>query len=200
MSKIRYYVSGGRAGFLQAPRAVHSEFLRTGRIDRTTRRKPAAERRYISHEEAAQRTGRRLEAAGEVTHQRLNSFHPSIRLPKLIFHDIIDGRPHLGYCHVTASRTLFEKFGIVPWSFYFANFFAEIGDEAHFFDRISMGNGRMYFAVATKTDDSQAKLVIDTTVHHDGVLFRTGDSKVALKNVLQLGAPSAALRAIIRAL
>ncbi|OLP58809.1 hypothetical protein BJF93_17930 [Xaviernesmea oryzae] len=199
MSKIRYYVSGGRAGYLKAPRSAHSEFLRTGRIERVQRRKPT-ERRYISHDEAGARTARKLLAAADLTHERLNRFHPSIRLPKLVFHQIIEGRPHLGYCHVTAWRTAFEKFGPVSWSFYLANFFADIGDETHFFDHIAPGRSRMYFAVATKADQTGSRLLIDTSVHDDGILFRTSDPRVAMKNVLQMGTPSAALRAIIRAL
>jgi hypothetical protein len=53
------------------PTAVHSEFLRTGRIIRnSTANWLAEERRYLSYDEVAEKTARKLQAAGEKTHDR----------------------------------------------------------------------------------------------------------------------------------
>lgn len=179
--------------------AVHSEFLRTGRI---TRSKPIwvqEERRYLSHAEVAERTGKRLEAAGEKSHERINAFHRSIQFPKIIFHRTLDDRPHLGYCHVTAAKTLLASRVPVHWSFYIANFFSEISEEEKFFGRISSNNARMYFAVAIESEPGQP-FRIDRSIRRNGLLFRTSDPMEAIKSVLTLGASSEALREIIKKL
>ncbi len=178
--------------------AAHSEFLRTGRI---ARHKPIwfpEERRYLTHEEVAERTGKRLEAAGERSHDRINSFHRSIQFPKIIFHRTLDERPHLGYCHVTAARTLLARRIPVSWSFYIANFVAEIGEEDTFFERISPFNSRMYFAVAL--EGQPGKLQINRSIRRNGLLFKTDDPMEAIKNVLMLGTSHDALREIIKKL
>ncbi|KQR78241.1 DUF6656 family protein [Rhizobium sp. Leaf341] len=178
---------------------IYTDYLRTGRINRGTTDARTA-KRYLTHQQVAERTGRRLEAAGTLAYDRINGFHASIRFPKMIFHRTLDGSPHLGYCHVTAARSKFAEYDEVRWSFYMANFFCEIGKDDHFFDDVRRGYSRMYFAVATDLDREQGKLVINRTVRDGGLLFRTQDPKTALKNVLMLGARNDALRAIIRAL
>lgn len=178
---------------------IYTDYLRTGRINRGTTDARTA-KRYLTHQHVAERTGRRLEAAGTLAYDRINGFHASIRFPKMIFHRTLDGSPHLGYCHVTAARSKFAEYDEVRWSFYMANFFCEIGKDDHFFDDVRRGYSRMYFAVATDLDREQGKLVINRTVRDGGLLFRTQDPKTALKNVLMLGARNDALRAIIRAL
>jgi hypothetical protein len=158
-----------------------------------------SERRYLSYEEVAEKTGKKLEAAGETTHKRLNSFHQSIHLPKIIFHRTLEGSPHLGYCHVTAARTFFSRDAMVTWSFYIANFSSEIGGEEVFFARINPRNSRMYFAVAVEGEaGEQAR--IDRSWRKNGLLFQTGDPQEAMRNVLMLGAPDAAIREIIKRL
>jgi hypothetical protein len=85
------------------------------------------------------------------------------------------------------------------WSFYFANFFSELCGEEQFFENIDHRHSRMYFAVAM--DIAADKTVqIDKTMHRDGLLFRTHDPKIALKNVLMLGTRSHEMRKFIRAL
>lgn len=180
--------------------AIHSEFLRTGRIDRNRPNWSAEERRYLSYEEVAARTGKFLVAAGERTHERLNGFHRSIQFPKLIFHRTLSGTPHLGYCHVTASKTKFAEFEDVKWAFYIANFFADIASDDLKFEGVNMRAERMYFAVAVERDEERKKLAINRKVRGNGLLFRTDDPKTALKNVLLLGAKHEALRKVIRAL
>jgi len=200
MPNLRYFDAAAVKKPVQSPKsAVHTEFLRTGRINRP-QQWSAEEKRYLTHQEVATRTGRRLEAAGKVTHERINGFHASIRFPKLIFHRTLSGSPHLGYCHVTAARTKFAKFDDVRWSFYIANFFSDIGDDEHFFEKINLGYSRMYFAVATELDAEEGKLTLNRTVHENGLLFRTRDPKEALKNVLLLGACNEPLRKIINSL
>jgi hypothetical protein len=178
--------------------AVHTEFLRTGRISRPTDAR--ALKRYLTHKDVAERTGRRLEAAATVACDRINGFHASIRLPKMIFHRTLENSPHLGYCHVTAARTKLADYDDVRWSFYMANFFCDIGKSEVFFDDVRRSYSRMYFAVATDLDRDKGKLIVNRTVRDGGLLFRTQDPKTALKNVLMLGTRNEALRAIIKAL
>ncbi|WP_337183679.1 DUF6656 family protein [Shinella sp.] len=179
--------------------AVHTEFLRTGRIERNFSWSPN-EKRYLSYQEVAERTGRRLERAGNVTHERINGFHRSIQFPKLIFHRTLAGTPHLGYCHITVANSRFAEFDNVQWAFYMANFLAEIGDGEQFFAGISQKPGRMYFAVAIAPAEDEGRLTIDRTVRGNGVIFRTDDPKLAMKNVLMLGARNETLRKTIQAL
>lgn len=198
MSKLQYVE---RSVPSVAPkRALHSEFLRTGRIDRNRPNWSAEEKRYLSYEEVAARTGKVLTVAGERTHERLNGFHQSIQFPKLLFHRTLAGTPHLGYCHVTASKTKFAEFEDVKWAFYIANFFADIGAEDLKFESVNMRAERMYFAIAVEHDDAQKKLAVNRKVRGNGLLFRTDDPKTALKNVLLLGAKHETLRKVIRSL
>ncbi|MGV1824837.1 DUF6656 family protein [Agrobacterium vitis] len=198
MSKLRYYAAPKTPALEnKRPKAAHSEFLRTGKIIRDEDDWLADEKRYLTHEEVAVRTAKRLEAAAETTHQRINGFHKSIRFPKLLFHQTLQDIPHLGYCHVTASRSNFAQYADVKWAFYFANFNAEVGGEDSFFQKITPQYGRMYFAVALKPDRAKREMAVDRSIREDGLLFRTSDPKVALKNVLLLGARTSALRKII---
>ncbi len=202
MAKLRYFDARAEAAVEPpAPAAVHSEFLRTGRI---TREKTAKEkeRRYLSYEAVAERTALRLQVAGEKTHERLNGFHRSIQFPKLIFHRTLTDMPHLGYCHVTAARTEFAEYKNVSWAFYIANFYAEIDDSDESFVKIDQRQQRMYFAVAVQkmpTVDDKA-FSINRAVRGNGVLFRTVDPQAAIRNVLLLGARNEQLRDIIRQL
>lgn len=200
-TKLRYYEA-------QAPKpaepegtkkAAHSEFLRTGRIARDGAMWAPEERRYLSYNEVAERTGRRLEAAGERSHERINSFHRSIKFPKIIFHRTLDERPHLGYCHVTAAKSTLPSQRQVSWSFYVANFFCEIGDRDSFFERISNAYSRMYFAVALERGENES-LRINRSIRKNGLLFQTHDPMEAIKNVLTLGASNDMLRVIIKKL
>lgn len=203
MAKLRYYDATPRYTTQTVQTAtVHSEFLRTGRISRTKTGVITSQRRYLSYEEVAEQTAERLQAAGERTHEKLNSFHKSIQFPKLVFHRTLAEAPHLGYCHITAARTRFARYEEVSWAFYVANFFAEIGEEDDAFVKLDPRYKRMYFAVAVRTgeDTQDAKLKINREVRGDGVLFRTHDPQVAIRNVLLLGARSEQLREIIRQL
>jgi len=197
MSKLQYVEDTKVAPPKQA---VHSEFLRTGRIDRNRPNWSDSEKRYLSYEEVAERTGKILVAAGDRTHERLNTFHRSIQFPKLVFHRTLSGTPHLGYCHVTASKSKFAEFDDIKWAFYIANFFADIAPEELRFERVNMRAERMYFAVAVERDGDSRKLAINRKVRGNGLLFRTDDPKTALKNVLLLGAKHEAVRKVIRAL
>ncbi|MBT9368851.1 DUF6656 family protein [Rhizobium sp. CSW-27] len=179
--------------------AAHSEFLRTGRISRNRRDWLPEERRYLTYEEVAERTEKRLTAAGEKTHERINAVHRTIRFPKIVFSRALSESPHLGYCHVTAARTVFERTAPIHWSFYICNFLAEIGADEQFFERIRTDYDRMYFAVALDLQPT-GEARINRTVRDNGILFRTSDPMEALKNVLILGAPDAALRQVIRSL
>jgi hypothetical protein len=212
MSKLRYYAKSEQGtSALGLPPALHSEFLRTGRISRRREDWIADERRYLSYEEVAAKTGAKLDLVATKTHERLNAFHRSIRFPRIIFHRTLENSPHLGYCHVTAARTSFAKYADVKWSFYIANFFAEIGAEttaalaveaeagarAAFFNRILPQYSRMYFAVAMQPDGAIKGMKLDRSIRDTGILFRTHDPKEALKNVLKLGAATPELRAAI---
>ncbi|OBZ92860.1 hypothetical protein ADU59_24345 [Pararhizobium polonicum] len=201
MSNLRYFDAAAAKKPAPLPKvAVHTEFLRTGRINRNQQMWSAEEKRYLTHQDVAVRTGRKLEAAATVTHGRINGFHRSIRFPKLFFHRTLADSPHLGYCHVTAAHTKFAQFDDVRWSFYIANFFSDIGDDEHFFEKIKLGYSRMYFAVATEVDADAGKLTVNRAIHENGLLFRTRDPKEALKNVLLLGARNEQLRKIINSL
>ncbi len=200
--QIRYFEAPAPRSSMPANEksTVHSEFLRTGRI---TRNKPnwlGGERRYLSYAEVAERTGRKLEAAGEKSHSRINAFHRSIQFPKILFHRTLAGRPHLGYCHVTAARSLLESRIPVSWSFYIANFFSEVGEEDDtFFEHISPSSSQMYFAVAFESDPGEP-LRISRALRKNGLLFQTRDPHHAIRNVLMLGAPNDAVREIIKKL
>ncbi len=198
-TKFRYYDAVAFKRANPSRSAVHTEFLRTGRIERNFSWSPN-EKRYLSYQEVAERTGRRLERAGNVTHERINGFHRSIQFPKLIFHRTLAGTPHLGYCHITVANSRFAEFDNVQWAFYMANFLAEIGDGEQFFAGISQKPGRMYFAVAIAPAEDEGRLTIDRTVRGNGVIFRTDDPKLAMKNVLMLGARNETLRKTIQAL
>lgn len=198
MTKLRYYAKTERqSSDPTLPQAVHSEFLRTGRISRRRDDWLKDERRYLTYEEVAEKTGRKLQTAATTTHDRINGFHRSIQFPKLIFHHTLANSPHLGYCHVTASRTNFAQYADVKWSFYIANFFSDIGDSEQFFEKIQPQYSRMYFAVAIEPDKALKTLKIDRSIRDNGLLFRTHDPKQALKNVLKLGAATPQLRAAI---
>lgn len=194
---LRYFETETKTRILQPK---ESEFLRTGRIDRNRPNWDFSEKRYLSYEEVAQRTGKYLTFAGERTHDRLNNFHKSIQFPKVLFHRTLKGTPHLGYCHVTAAKSSFAEFKDVKWAFYIANFFADIAADDLAFEKINMRASRMYFAIAVEKDEEQKKLAINRNVRGDGLLFRTEDPKAAMKNVLMLGAKHDVLRKIIRAL
>ncbi|MDE1996950.1 MAG: hypothetical protein KGI75_30905 [Rhizobiaceae bacterium] len=203
MVKLRYFDSKKPAEPEPAkPATAHSEFLRTGRISRERTHWLAEERRYLTYEEVAERTAVKLQNAGQTTLERLNNFHQSIRFPKLIFHHTLKDTPHLGYCHVTAARTQFAQYETVNWAFYIANFYARIGENDNFFEDISLKFSRMYFAVAVQPDaeSPEKKLTINREVRGHGVLFRTHDPQVAIRNVLLLGARNEQLRDIIRQL
>lgn len=129
MSMFRYYAAKSKGQALVPAKAIHTNFLRTGRINRQDDW-VAEERRYLTDEEVAERTGKRLEKAGRKTHQRLNGFHRKIRFPEIIFHKTLATAPHLGYVHVTASKADFADHKDVTWGFYIANFSAEIGAES----------------------------------------------------------------------
>jgi hypothetical protein len=59
----------------------------------------------------------------------------------------------------------------------------------------------MYFAVAIRPGEhTPEKMTIDRNVRGNGLLFRTDDPQVAIKNVLLLGARNQQLREIIRQL
>jgi hypothetical protein len=201
MPKLRYFAKSDKQSKALLP-AVHSEFLRTGRISREKQDWVEEEKRYLTYEEVAEKTGRKLERAGEKTHERLNSYHHEIQFPKLIFHRTLAAAPHLGYCHVTASRTKFAEYDMLTWGFYIANFFSEIGTGESFFEQINVQSGRMYFAIAMETETSgeTSKLAINRKVRGNGLLFRTDNPTKALKNVLMLGATNEELRVMIRAI
>lgn len=177
----------------------HSEFLRTGRIFRGYDNWDAVEKRYLTVEEVAERTGRKLTLAGERSHERINSFHRSIRFPKILFHKTLDNYPHLGYCHVTAARSPAFRDQPLRWSFYIANFVSDIGEEMNFVNRNWRGNSRMYFAVAIAPDGEKG-FTFDRRLAPNGVIFKTSDPKLALKNVLLLGTANRRLREIIERL
>ena len=196
---IKYFDASALKPAPTRSKTAHSDFLRTGQIKRYEQRWLPAEKQYYTHEQVAAITGRKLQTAGEVTHSHLNAFHPSIRFPQMVFHRTIEDRPHLGYCHVTASRTSFDARQQVLWSFYFANFFAELCGDEQFFEKIDARYSRMYFAVAMDVADDKS-VKINKTFHRDGLLFRTHDPKVALKNVLMLGTRSREMRKIIQSI
>lgn len=200
-TKRRYYDTQGQRPMVGLPTKVsaHSEFLRTGRISRAMPIWIPDERRYLSYAEVAARTGRKLEAAGEKTHERINAFHRAIQFPKLVFHTTLEDSPHLGYCHVTAAHTVFSPTTAVSWSFYIANFFSEIGEEDKFFEKIVPQSSRMYFAVATHNKPGEP-MQLNRSIRRNGVLFQTSDPKEAMKSVLMLGAPDSAIREIIKKL
>jgi hypothetical protein len=197
MQKLRYFAASKSDKVGTPTKAAHTEFLRTGRISRHRDDWVPEQKRYLTYEEVAERTGKRLEAAADTTHTRINSFHRSIQFPKIIFHRTLADSPHLGYCHVTAARTTFAQYADVRWAFYIANFFAEIGDNEVFFERIKQNYSRMYFAVALKPEAETKAMAIDRSFRDNGLLFRTHDPKQALRNVLMLGARDAELRKII---
>lgn len=176
-----------------------SEFLRTGRIKRFEDRWLPRGKRYYTPSEVAEITAKRLNAAGERANAKLNSVHPAIKFPEMVFHRVISSLPHLGYCHVTAARSTIDRKSDVLWSFYFSNFAADIGGDESFFKNIDRNFSRMYFAVAI---DHKAKgaISVNRSVRDNGVLFKTSDPKEALYNVLLLGAKTSELRSFVKSL
>jgi len=202
MSKFKYYAAKVTGQTPVPEKATHTNFLRTGRIARNPEDWVEEERRFLTDEEVAARTGIRLENVGKTTHERLNNFHADIKFPKVIFHKTLAAAPHLGYVHVTASKTDFAEYKDVSWGFYIANFWADITADEHFFERIDPNYSRMYFAVAMKKDETgdKPRQVINRDFRENGLLFRTSDPKAALKSVLLLGAKTAELRKIVEAI
>lgn len=84
-TRIRYFDAGKHSVTPIRSKTAHSDFLRTGRISRYEERWLPKERVYYSHDEVAAMTGRKLEAAADATHSRLNGFHQSIRFPRMVF-------------------------------------------------------------------------------------------------------------------
>lgn len=197
--KLRYYAKTTTDSRWTTSVAPHSEFLRTGTIARPAPPAPPSERRYLTPQEVAERTERILAAAGLTTHVRLNSVHQAIQFPKAIFSRVFEDIPHLGYCHVTTASTSFDTRERVNWSFYIANFASKISETYPFFEHIRSGSGRMYFAVAFEKAPGDT-FRIDRSLRKNGLLFRTGDPQQAMKNVLMLGAPNAAVRAEVKKL
>lgn len=197
--KFRYYDAVAYKRTQGMRSIAYTDFLRTGKLERRGDWS-RTDKRYMSYREVAERTGRKLERAGNVTHERINGFHQSIRFPKLIFHRTLSSMPHLGYCHITVSNARLAQHDNVQWSFYMANFYSEIGEGERFFEAISEKHPRMYFAVAISPSQAKGRLEINRAVGEDGVLFHTHDPKVAMKNVLLLGARNEELRKIIHAL
>lgn len=199
-SLLRYFdASAGRNLPVPLLETFHSDFLRTGRFNRGKNRKKE-ERRLLSHAEVAAVTGRKLTAVGERAHEKLNGFHTSIKLPKIIFHRILETQPHLGYCHVTASKTEFAEFDELKWSFFIANFSADISEDGTTLSNFNRYLSRMYFAVAMQPDGQRKRMEVNRTVRGNGVLFRTHDPREAMRNVLLLAARNAKLREVIRKL
>ena len=196
MAKLQYFAEEPASDAIAGKTAPHVEFLRTGRIDRSRPNWSAREKRYLSYEEVAERTGKYLNYAGEKTHQRINAFHHSIQFPRLVFHRT----PHLGYCHVTAAKSSFAEYKDVKWAFYIANFFAEIATDELVFEKINMRAERMYFAIAVEKDEEKKKLAVNKAIRGNGLLFQTQDPKQAMRNVLILGAKHEAQRRIIKAM
>mgnify|MGYP001590820089 CR=1 FL=1 len=199
-SSLRYFdASTGKNLPVPVLETFHSDFLRTGRFNRASNRKQE-KRRLLSHAEVAAVTGRKLTAVGERAHEKLNAFHKSITLPKIVFHRILEEQPHLGYCHVTASKTKFAEFEELKWSFFIANFSADISEDGTTLSNFNRYLSRMYFAVAMQPDGERKRMEVNRAVRGNGVLFRTHDPKEAMRNVLLLGAKSEKLRQIIRKL
>lgn len=198
--KIRYFAKPSTALATLRRGNSYTEFLRTGVIERYKTDWVPEEERFLSYEEVAQRTGRKLQDAGVKTHERLNNFHKDIQFPKLVYHRTLTNKPHLGYCHVTAARTKFAEFEDVRWAFYIANFNVDLNAENFFFDTEEVQLSRLYFAIAVDLDREENKLVIDRKVRGNGVLFSTHDPHKAMKNVLMMGAKKDNLRRIIRSL
>jgi hypothetical protein len=196
---FKYYDSEAFKPVPIVNKTMHSEFLRTGRIKRFEDRWLPRGKRYYSPVEVAEITGKRLSAAGERAHSKLNNVHPAIRFAPMVYHRIIDSIPHLGYCHVTASRTNIGQNIDVLWAFYFANFSADIGGDTTFFKNIDRNFSRMYFAVAIDKQSKEGP-TINRSVRNDGILFKTSDPKEAMFNVLMLGAKTSELRRIIKSL
>jgi len=196
-AKLRYFDTSSQALRRRGSLTPHSDFLRTGRIARALPERLPTEKRYLTPAEVAERTGRILTLAGETTFNRINSFHQSIRFPKAIFYRVFEEIPHLGYCHVTTASTSFNARERINWSFYIANFSSDISETYPFFERIRSGKGRMYFAVAFEKAPGDT-FRIDRSMRKNGLLFRTVDPQEALRNVLMLGAPNDAVRAIVR--
>lgn len=197
--KYRYYDATAYKRAQGARSVAYTDFLRTGRLEKRGDWS-RTDKRYMSYREVAEQTGKKLETAGNLTHARINGFHKTIRFPKVVFHRTLAAMPHLGYCHVTLSRTRLTPQEDVQWSFYMANFYAEIGEGERFFEAISPKFSRMYFAVATSPAKGGDRLEINRSVGDDGILFHTHDPKEAMKNVLLLGARNEQLRQIIRAI
>lgn len=195
MAKLRYYATGDTDNPENIlPQTFHSEFLRTGRIVRDGARWVVEQRKYLTYEEVAEATGRKLQMAAANTHRHINSFHRAIRFPRIIFHRTLGNSPHLGYCHVTASRSDFAKFADVRWAFYITNFEAEIAEQEPFFRHVRNNYSRMYFAIALQPAADPKKMSIDRSIRPNGLLFRTQDPAIAFRNVLMLGARTAEVR------
>lgn len=197
---IRYFAKTSNALSVLNRGSKYSEFLRTGIIERYKEDWLQEEQRFLTYEEVAHRTGRKLQNAGVKTHERLNGFHKDIQFPKLVYHRTLASKPHLGYCHVTAARSKFAEFNDVRWSFYIANFNADLGSEDFFFNVKDIRFSRLYFAIALELNRDANKLVIDRKVRGNGILFSTHDPHKAMKNVLLLGAKQDRLRKLIHAL
>ncbi|MCV9964002.1 hypothetical protein OIU34_19160 [Pararhizobium sp. BT-229] len=106
-------------------------------------------------------------------------------------HDVrlVESYPHLGYCSFAAIRK--QKADGSPYvvRLHFANFNAKIDTTpgATFFDSKSINRGAMFFAVAFCPDSTNPDLVmIDRTIHHQGISFITNDPAKALDNTVAL--------------
>ncbi len=171
----------------QAPKkpALHSEFLRTGRIDRNRPNWDGVQKRYLTYEEVAERAGKQLTAAGERTHERLNSFHRSIRFPKLIFHRTLKERASR---LLSRHRRQDQLCGIQgrEMGLLHRQFLRRHRSRASDLRKDQHARRTDVFRPRRGEDEEQQKLTINTAVRGNGLLFRTQDPKVAFKNVLML--------------
>jgi hypothetical protein len=106
-------------------------------------------------------------------------------------HDVrlVETYPHLGYCSFASIRK--QKADGSPYlvRLHFANFNAKIDTTpgATFFDAKTINRGAMFFAVAFCPDPSNLEtVVIDRTIHHQGISFITNDAMKALDNAILL--------------
>ena len=74
--KFRYYDAVAYKRAQRGRSTAYTDFLRTGKLDR--REWSEAEKRYLTYREVAEMTGRKLEQAGSVTHERINGFHLAV--------------------------------------------------------------------------------------------------------------------------
>ncbi len=181
MAKLRYYDAADKMPAAPAKAKAHTEFLRTGRIDR--RRWMANERQYLSYAEGAQQTARKLTTRAERPTADINGSWPRCS-PKMVFQVApLANSPHLGLLPRDRAKNLPRKGNEDHLVLLSRELLLRLGNEDPFLDRISRAIRPCISPSRSSPMPAKDGYVVNRNVRGNGLMFPTQDPKVAEENV-----------------